>query len=197
MRSLFRLRVRGQSRLPEKGPFILTPNHVSYLDSLAVGAALPQRQLDRTYFGGWTGIMFANPWMRIVSRAVRVLPIDPKGGPLSSVAFAVAALKHAHNLIWFPEGERSADGKLQRFRPGIGLVASAEPVPLVPVWIDGTYEALPTGRRVPRLRRVTVTFGQPIDPKTLAPEAWERHSYQALANALHEQVAGLTGPAKD
>ena len=99
MRSLFRLRVRGLSHVPKNGPFILTPNHVSYLDSLAVAAALPQRQLDRTYFGGWTGVMFANALMRIVSRAVRVIPIDPKGGPLSSVAFAVAALKQGYR-IW-------------------------------------------------------------------------------------------------
>jgi len=197
MRSLFRLRVRGLSHVPKKGPFILTPNHISYLDSLAVAAALPQRQLDRTYFGGWTGIMFAHALMRIVSRAVRVIPIDPKGGPLSSVAFAVAALKQGYNLVWFPEGERSPDGKLKRFRPGIGLVASAEPVPLVPIWIDGTYEALPTGRRIPRLHRITITFGQPIDPRALAPDAWEKHSYRGIADALHKQVARLAPVAKD
>jgi long-chain acyl-CoA synthetase len=191
MRSLFRLEVRGTSHVSDQGPFILTPNHVSYLDSLAVGAALPKPQLDRTYFGGWTAIMFANPLMRLVSRAVRVIPIDPKGGPLSSVAFAVAAVKQGYNLIWFPEGERSPDGKLKRFRPGIGLVVSAEPVPLVPVWIDGTYETLPAGRRMPRLRTVTVTFGEPIDPRALEPDAWEKHSYQAIADALREKVFRL------
>jgi long-chain acyl-CoA synthetase len=196
MRALFRLRVRGLNHVPKKGPFILTPNHVSYLDSLAVAAALPQRQLDRTYFGGWTGIMFAHALMRIVSRAVRVIPIDPKGGPLSSVAFAVAALKQGYNLVWFAEGERSPDGKLKRFRPGIGLVASAEPVPLVPIWIDGSYEALPTGRRIPRLHRITITFGQPIDPRALAPDAWEKHSYRAIADALHKQVARLVPVTK-
>jgi long-chain acyl-CoA synthetase len=169
----------------------LTPNHVSCLDSLAVGAALPQAQLDRTYFGGWIAIMFANQWMRLISRAVRVIPIDPKGGPLSSVALAVAAVKQGYNLIWFPEGERSPDGKLKRFRPGIGLVVSATPVPLVPVWIDGTYGALPTGRRLPRLRIVTVTFGEPIDPRTLEPDAWEKHSYQAIADALREKMSSL------
>ena len=196
MRSLFRLRVRGQNHLPQKGHFILIPNHTSYLDPLAVAAALPKRELNRTYWGGWTGIMFTNSLMRIISRAGRVIPIDPKGGPLSSVAFAVAAVKQESNLIWFPEGERSPDGRFKRFRPGIGLVASAEPVPLVPVWIDGAYEALPVKKRIPRLRTITVSFGEPVDPRALEPDAWEKHSYQAIAGALHERVAKLAPTAK-
>jgi long-chain acyl-CoA synthetase len=191
MRSLFRLRVRGEHRLPQKGPFILTPNHASYLDPLAVGAALPRHALNRTYWGGWTAVMFANPLMRLVSRAVRVMPIDPKGGPLSSVAFAVAAVKQGYNLTWFPEGGRSPDGKLKRFRPGIGLAVSAQPVPLVPVWIDGAYEALPLGKRIPRLRTITITFGEPVAPKELQPDAREKLPYQAIADALHERVASL------
>jgi len=197
MRSLFRLRVRGQHLLPRRGPFILTPNHVSYLDPLAVGAALPQHELNRTYWGGWTAIMFANPLMRFVSRAVRVIPIDPKGGPLSSVAFAVAAVKQRYNLIWFPEGGRSPDGKLKRFRPGIGLLVGAEPVPLVPVWIDGTYEALPLGKRILRLHRITVTFGEPIDPKDLQPARRGEVSYQVIADALRERVAKLSDGCKE
>jgi long-chain acyl-CoA synthetase len=191
MRSLFRLRVRGEHRLPQKGPFILTPNHASYLDPLAVGAALPRGALNRTYWGGWTAVMFANPLMRLVSRAVRVMPIDPKGGPLSSVAFAVAAVKQGYNLIWFAEGGRSPDGKLKRFRPGLGLAASAQPVPLVPVWIAGAYEALPLGKRIPRLRTITVTFGEPVAPKELQPDGQEKLSYQAIADALHDRVAKL------
>ena len=197
MRSLFRLSIRDQHHLPQKGPFILTPNHVSYLDPLAVGAALPQHELKRTYWAGWTAIMFANPLMRLVSRAARVIPIDPEGGPLSSVAFAMAAVKEGHNLIWFPEGGLSPDGKVRRFRPGIGLVVSAEPVPLVPVWISGTYEALPSGRRIPRLHTITVTFGEPIDPSELKPDAHGENAYQAIADALRERVAKLSDGCKE
>ena len=193
MRSLFRLRVRGQDHLPKKGPFILTPNHLSFLDPLAIGAALPKNELNRTYWSGWTAIMFANPLMRMVSRAVRVIPIDPKGGPLSSIAFAVAALKEGYNLGWFPEGARSPDGHLKRFRAGIGLIVTAKPVLLVPVWVDGTYDALPMGGRIPRLHQITVTFGPPVDARELEPEAWKKHSYQGLADALHERVGALGG----
>jgi long-chain acyl-CoA synthetase len=72
------------------------PNHVSLLDPLAVAAALPKDRLRRTYWGGWTGIMFTNPLMRLVSRAARVVPIDPLRGPLSSLAFGVTALDQGY-----------------------------------------------------------------------------------------------------
>ena len=76
-------------------------------------------------------------------------------------------------------------------------MASAAPVPLVPVWIDGAYEALPWGRRIPRLRTITVSFGEPIDPRELQTGVWQEGSYQAIADALHERVAKLAGGAKE
>ena len=193
MRSLFRLTVRGKERLPQRGPFILAPNHVSYLDPLAVAAALPRHELNRTYWGGWTGVMLANPLMRLVSRAVGVIPIDPKGGPLSSIAFGVAALKDRYNLVWFAEGGRTPDGKLRRFRPGIAVLLNAEPVPVVPVWIDGTYAALPVGSWLPRPRKVSVTFGEPIRPEDLQPKPDAGWSHQTIADAIYERVAELRG----
>lgn len=197
MRSFFRLTVRGKERLPQSGPFILAPNHVSFVDPLAVGAALPPRELDRTYWGGWTGIMFSNPVMRLVSRAVRVIPIDPKGGPLSSIAFAVAALKDKYNLVWFAEGGRTPDGELRRFRPGIAVLTSAEPVPVVPVWIDGTHAALPMGSWLPRPSRITVTFGEPIHVEDLRAKARDGHSYQAIADAIYRRVAELRESSRE
>ncbi len=191
IRSFFRLSVRGKDRLPPFGPFILAPNHVSYLDPLAVGAALPKNELNRTYWGGWTGIMFANSVIRLVSRAVRVIPIDPQGGPLSSVAFGVAALKDKYNVVWFAEGGRTPDGKLGRFRPGIAVLTSAEPVPVVPVWIEGTYAALPMGSCLPRPHKITVTFGAPIDAKDLHAKDHDSRSYQAIADVIHDRVAAL------
>ncbi|HEY7165013.1 MAG TPA: AMP-binding protein [Candidatus Binatia bacterium] len=191
MHRIFRLEVRGAEHLPRTGPFILLPNHTSYLDPLAVGAALSTDQLKRTYWAGWTGVMFTNRLMRLISRAARVMPIEQKEGPRSSVAFAIAALRHGHNLIWFPEGERSRDGKLQRFRPGIGLVATAEPVPLIPAWITGTFDALPIDRRTPRLVPITVAFGEPVDLKEIQPGPSDAANYQSIADALRDRVLEL------
>lgn len=191
LRWFYRLEIKGQDQLPQDGPIIFTPNHVSFLDPLALAAALPSRYLQRTYWGGWTGIMFTNPFIRLVSRAVRVVPVDPRRGPLSSLAFGVAALKRDYNLVWFPEGERSRTGKLERFQPGIGLTLRAHPVPVVPVRLSGTYEAMPYGQWWPRLHPITVTFGQPISPDEFLRICTDDQSPECIADALHDQVASL------
>src|SRR5439155_25882836 len=83
MRGLFRLRVQGLEHLPGRGPFILVPNHVSYLDSPALAAALGYRRLRQTYWGGWTGVAFRNPVMRLMSRLAQVVPIEQERSALS------------------------------------------------------------------------------------------------------------------
>lgn len=191
MRWAFRLEVHGIEHLPPQGPFVLTPNHVSVLDPLAVAAALPDHLLHHIYWGGWTGIMFSNPLIRLVSRATGVVPVDPRHGPLSSLAFGVAILQRGHVLVWFPEGERSRDGTLQQFRPGVGLVLGAQPVAVVPVWIAGAYEALPREKWWPRFRPITVTFGDPLDPQKLQLQGENGQPHERIARALHDRVAAL------
>lgn len=191
LQGAFRLKVEGREHLPPEGPFVLAPNHTSMLDPLALGAALDKNRLWRTYWGGWFGIMFRNPLMRAASRVARVVPIDPHHGMLANLAFGVAALQRGYNLVWFPEGERSPSGQLQPFRPGIGLLLRAQPVPVVPVWIAGTYEVLPRGARWPRLRPITVTFGEPVDPRDLEAQGQGEEPHTRIANGLHGRVAEL------
>ena len=128
MRLVFRLRTVGLERLPSE-PWVLAPNHASFLDPLVLSAALGRDRLERSYWGGWTGVAFANSRARGVSRVWRVLPIDPERGAGSSLALAAAVLKRGDCLIWFPEGERSRTGKLLPFRPGIGTPARSFPAP--------------------------------------------------------------------
>ncbi|MCL5668913.1 MAG: 1-acyl-sn-glycerol-3-phosphate acyltransferase, partial [Gammaproteobacteria bacterium] len=198
-RLLFRLKVEGLERLPE-GQFVLTPNHVSYLDPLVVGAALPWRLVRRTNWGGWTGVMFTNPLMRAFARLARVLPVESEAGARSSLAFGAAALRRGHSLVWFPEGERSASGELKPFRPGIGMLLNRFPAPVVPVCIQGAFEALPVSRRWPRLRKITVVFGEALDPKELAergtgPDAVSRRITQNLHSAV--SALGRQGQASE
>ena len=191
MRGLFRLQVKGLEHLPAQGPFILAPNHVSYLDPLVIGAALDYRRLRQTYWGGWTGVVFGNPLTRLFSRLVQVVPIDPRRAVLSSLAFGGAVLKRGHNLIWFPEGQRSPSGELQPFRPGIGMLLDHYQVPVVPVFIQGSHAALPRGKTLPRFSRITVAFGKPLQPQELKQQGEGDQPQQRIANALHKRVAAL------
>ena len=190
LRLMFRLKVEGLDRLPA-GQFVLTPNHVSYLDPFVVGAALPWRVVRRTDWGGWTGVLFTNPLMRAFARLAHVLPVEPERGALSSLAFGAAALQRGHNLVWFSEGERSASGKLEPFRPGIGMLLDRFPAPVIPVHIRGAFEALPVSRRWPRPRRITVVFGEALDPSDLAARGAGHDPASRIASALHDAVSAL------
>jgi long-chain acyl-CoA synthetase len=195
MRTVFLLTVKGDEPIKRikqmAGPCLVISNHVSVLDPLAIIAALPDEVLHRTYWGGWTGIMFRNPIMRLISRAVQVLPIDQSGRPLADVALGAAALARGYNLVWFPEGGRSRDGILQPFQSGIGLLVEAYPIPIFPVWVQGTFEALPTGSWWPRRQSVTILFGEPINPALLDISESGADRYRRIAALLHLQVASL------
>ena len=132
--------------------------------------------------------MFRNRLMRLISRATHVVPIDPLRGPLASLGVGAAVLARGGSLVWFSEGERSWNGTLQPFQLGIGVLLRAQPVPAVPVWIAGTYEALPRGTRWPHLHPITVTFGEPLIPDDLEAQPTPR-----IAKSLHERVAALKG----
>jgi long-chain acyl-CoA synthetase len=134
--------------------------------------------------------------MRLVSRAVQVLPIDQNSRPLANIALGAAALASGHRLVWFPEGGRSPAGTLQPFQSGIGLMMTAHPVPVIPVWIEGSFEALPTGAWWPRRRRIRIRFGKPLNPNLLAGQSLGTDRYQSIAAALHDHVAALGRAAR-
>jgi long-chain acyl-CoA synthetase len=191
MRGVFRVRAVGVENLPARGAFVLAPNHASYLDPFAVAAALRPRVQRRTYWAGWTGVAFGNAFARFGSRLSQVVPIDPERGVVSSLAFCAAVLRQGRSLVLFPEGERSASGQLLPFRQGIGILLHRIPVPVVPVFIHGSHDAMPVGRAFPRLRRITVVFGQPLDPRELERRGVGAEPHERIAQALHERVAAL------
>ena len=193
MRTLFGVQTHGREHLPETGPYILAPNHVSHLDPFAIGAALPPERLIDLYWGGWTGAAFSNVVTRFVSRHAQVVPVDPEGGPLSSLAFAAALLKRGKNLVWFPEGERSRTGELQEFQAGIGMLIARFQPAVVPVWIEGAHSALPRGGRLPRLQRITVTFGSPIEASELLGDGTARQP-EEIVKKLRDRLVKLQPP---
>ncbi|WP_454062376.1 AMP-binding protein [Candidatus Nitrospira salsa] len=193
MKKLYNLTIHGIEHLPPKGPFVITSNHTSLLDPLAIAAAFSNEQLAHTHWGGWTGMMFTNPLMRGISRAARVLPIDQSRNPLSSLALGIAVLKQGNDLVWFPEGERSLNGKLHAFRPGIGYLLATERIPIVPAWITGTYEALPRHRWRPRVSHITVRFGKTLSAQNLEDAGKESQTPQQIADALYTEISNLSG----
>lgn len=183
-RGLFGLQVDGLEHLPGREPFVLAPNHVSYLDAPALAAALSYRQMRRTYWAGAADVVLYNPFLYPFRRLAQVVPIDRQRSVVSAFAFGASVLRRGKNLVWFPEGRLSSDGALQPFKPGIGILLERYPVKVVPAFIEGAREALPPGRRLPRIRRpIRITFGAPFDPRGKPRDR--------IVSALHDRVALL------
>jgi long-chain acyl-CoA synthetase len=189
--SAFRLSVHGRRRLPEAGPFVLSPNHVSYLDSFVLAGVLDFKLLEHTYWAGWTGVAFG-PIFRVLRRLCHVVPIDPDKAAASSLAFGAAVLKSKHNMVWYPEGGHSKTGELGPLKPGTGLLLHRYPVPVVPVHLGGTRDALPPGHWLPRPgRHIEIIFGDPLDPRELEKQGQGDTPHERITTALHAKMAEL------
>jgi long-chain acyl-CoA synthetase len=191
MRVLFRVSAEGLEHLPARGQWVLAPNHASHLDPFAIAAVLDWSRLCETYWAAWTGFAFKNPLLRLGSRLGKVFPVEPTRAARSSLAFGAIVLKNEKNLVWFPEGERSATGELQDFKPGIGMLLEKFGTPVVPVFIHGSHAALPRGRLIPRPARIRIIFGAPLDPAELQRQGEGDQPHQRIASALHDRVAEL------
>ncbi len=194
LRGFFRLSVRGLEHIPDEGPFIIAPNHVSYLDAFCVAAALPAEHFARLYslgtkkyFTGKIGSWFA--------RRAHVIPIDTERHLDTALQLSAFVLRNGKALLIFPEGGRSFDGDLMDFKKGIGILAVETGVPVVPTFIRGTHKALPRGSAVPTFAKVSVTFGEPLRPTALdlekKPES--KDMYQFFTDQVRERVAALGG----
>ncbi len=191
LRGMFSLTVRNADVLPKEGPFVLAPNHTSYLDAFALAAALPGEVLEHVWWAGLGTITHGNAASRLFSRIARIFPVDPVGAPSTTLAFARSIVERGEVLVWFPEGQRSPTGELGSIMPGIGVLLDRVDCPVVPVHIAGAYEAWPVTRRLPRRAPVTVTFGKPITPDALADAGEGEKRHTRIADGLHRALADL------
>ena len=143
------------------GPVLFVANHSSHLDTPLILCALPPAWRSRTAVTAAADYFF-DSWLRAVSTAFvfATVPIDRKGG--ASAATPGVLLSEHWNLVVFPEGTRSSDGQMGRFRLGAAQLATAFDVPIVPVGIRGGFAAMPRGRSwpAPGRRTVSVRFGR-------------------------------------
>ncbi len=189
---LFRLRITGKEHLPAKGPYVIAPNHESYLDSFAIMAAMDFGRTRHIYWAGWTGAAFANAFLRFFSRLAQAVPIDPAKGARASLAYASAILSRGDSLVWFPEGRRTRDGFLQPFKPGLGLVLERHEALIVPTAINGAYEAMPPGKARPNFfAPISLEFGRPMTRAELMARGQGRTDAERMMSGLRAVVKEL------
>jgi long-chain acyl-CoA synthetase len=192
MRLMFKVKAQGLENLPRQGNFVMTPNHRSLLDAPSVAAVLSMAQLRQTHWAGATDIMLSSGFMRLISRMSQVLPLERFGSSgMKNLALALVALQRGKNLVWFPEGHLVPSDEMLPFLEGIGLVLQRHPVPVVPVFIQGTREAMPIDAALPKPGQITITFGPPCDPHGLAQEGEGDSFATRLVRALQARVVAL------
>jgi long-chain acyl-CoA synthetase len=189
-RLLVGLRAAGQEHLPGEGPYIISPNHQSYVDVFLLVASLPYRAFKDLFFVG-AAEYFETPFLRWVARTLNVVPIDPDANLVTAMQAGAAGLRLQKVLVLFPEGERSIDGDVRTFRKGASILSHHLRVPIVPVAIDGAWTIWPRGRRVnwrallPWSRtRVRVQFAPLLEPAATA-------DYAAHTRALRDRVVAM------
>jgi long-chain acyl-CoA synthetase len=195
-RLYFNLTAFGRENLPRRGNYILTPNHRSFLDAPMLAAVLPYRLTRQFYWAAAVNTLFHNPVSRSISWIFQAIPIEHQrsGAGLKNLAIAAEVLQRDKNLVWFPEGNITRSGDMLPFQEGIGIVLQAMPTPVIPVYIEGTREALPRGESLPRPYPISITFGEPLDPRQLAEEGEGDTVPARITNALQKHVRALGEP---
>lgn len=191
----FLLRTEGLARLPKKGPYLLCPNHTSYLDGLFVMTALPYGLVVQTYFLGFK-MFFESAALKPFVRVARLIPIETTHDFVESLKACAHVLNHGKIVCYFPEGQRSVDGQVTEFKKGVGILIRELGVPVVPVYLDGAFKTWPRGQKWPRLARVTVKFGPVVEPAELLPiksnEESPTHTFEQIASRLRAEVIRLS-----
>lgn len=187
-----RTSVKGLEHLPKSGPYLICPNHQSFIDPTFLCAVVPYRVFVNQFYVGAVEY-FESAFTRWIARAINLVPVDPDSNLVPAMQAGGFGLRHGKILVLFPEGERSIDGTVKRFKKGATILARQLEVPIVPVALHGIYEIWPRNRPINwRLlwpwsgHRITIEFGEPMT----FPEA---ESYADAALRLRERVAAMWG----
>jgi 1-acyl-sn-glycerol-3-phosphate acyltransferase len=193
--SVFRPWVRGRENVPEKGAVIYASNHLSFIDSvfLPIVVDRPISFLAKSdYFTG-TGLKGA--FIRWFFLAIHQLPIDRSGGKASEASLN-SGLEHlaaGGQLGIYPEGTRSPDGRLYRGRTGVARMILEAGVPVVPVAMIDTEKVMPTGSKIPKVRRVGVVFGEPLDFSRFDGMEGDRFVLRSITDEIMYELSRLSG----
>lgn len=193
LRSVFRPWVVGLENVPADGAVILASNHLSFIDSIFLPIVVDRHvsflaksdYFTRRGLKGWATKAFMN--------ATGQLPIDRSGGKASEASLntGLAVLARGEILGIYPEGTRSPDGKLYRGRTGVARMILEAGVPVVPVAMIDTAEIMPIGRRIPRIGRIGIIIGEPLDFSRFEGMEGDRFILRSVTDEIMYALHGL------
>jgi long-chain acyl-CoA synthetase len=179
----------GAEHLRMKPPYIVAANHTSHLDFLAILASFPQELLPIVHPVAAADYFFADKVKSALSTyLLNAVPFDRFGRFEESMKTCEELLRSGHILVIFPEGTRSADGKIASFKPGVAHLSMTVGCSIIPAYIKGAHEILPKGSLMPKPCPLSVSFGPPLQPPLAEPNV---RTCQELTRKLREAVIAL------
>jgi 1-acyl-sn-glycerol-3-phosphate acyltransferase len=195
LKGIFRPWVVGAQHVPSEGPVILASNHLSFVDSVFLPLVIDRDMVflaKSEYFTGKGLRGWATKWFM---KGTGMLPIDRSGGKASEASLntGLRVLAEGKILGIYPEGTRSPDAKLYRGRTGIARMVLEAGVKVIPVAMIDTEKVMPIGAKWPKLRRLGVIFGEPLDFSRFEGFEEDRFILRAITDEIIYELAGLSG----
>lgn len=182
----FRLKAYGLENIPREGPFIMAPNHVSYLDPIVVGAFVPRKlnylakkDLFKNRFFGW------------YLRQLRTIPVDRDMPSYSGMKEVVRNIKKGDPVVLFPEGRRSNGDFFLEPEMGAAYLALRFNLPVVSVYVKGTKDVLPKDGDFIRLNSISVFYGKPKRYLMPANSVNKESGYRQVSYKIMEEITEL------
>ncbi|PYY21566.1 MAG: hypothetical protein DMG62_17755 [Acidobacteria bacterium] len=185
---LYRIQLSGLENIPQDRPFILSPNHQSFMDAPLIMSYLPFRIFRKMFYVG-TSEIFGTGILRRIARSMKLVPIDPDANLVPAMRAGAYGLRHGEALVLYPEGERSISGEPRMFKKGAAILATHLQVPIVPVAVDGFEKAWGRGKGIRLFQALQIRIGSPIEPEATAGAS--EKSYDRLTTELKQRVMDM------
>ena len=195
LRLLFRPWVEGEENIPPEGAAIFASNHLSFSDSIFLPLVLPRRITFLAKADYFNGRGVKGRATAAFFKGAGQLPVDRSGGGAGDAALnsGLKVLRRGELLGIYPEGTRSPDGRLYRGRVGVARMALEAACPVVPVAMIGTDKAQPTGKKVPKIMRIGVRIGKPLDFARYEGMENDRFVLRSITDELMYELMLLSG----
>ncbi|WP_225828982.1 lysophospholipid acyltransferase family protein [Streptomyces naphthomycinicus] len=195
LKLVFRPRIEGLEHVPASGPAIVAGNHLSFADHFLMPAMLKRRITFLAKAEYFTGPGVKGRLTAFFFRSAGQIPVDRSGKEAGRTAIreGLKVLREGELLGIYPEGTRSHDGRLYKGKVGVAVMALTAGCPVVPCAMIGTFEAQPPGKVVPRIRPVTIRFGEPLDFSRYAGMEQEKAVLRAVTDEIVYAILHLSG----
>ena len=195
LKLFFRPWVEGMENLPEEGAAILASNHLSFSDSIFLPLMVPRRITFLAKAEYFTGRGIKGKLTKGFFAGVGQVPIDRSGGRASEAALrkGLEILNSGELLGLYPEGTRSPDGRLYRGKTGIARMALEAGVPVIPVAMINTFDIQPPGKVIPRIMRVGIRIGEPLDFSRYEGLSGDRFVLRSITDEIMYELMQLSG----